>query len=229
MRPAVVVIVVTLIGLTFLWPFIVGLVRSLRHTPGISQAVGVPRVDLETAPCTARPGDVIVVRVRSPDADSCRLGWRDTHARDIPGAERDVALDGTVQWRLRVPPALTPGSRALVVTAQRGAVRRHIRIPVHVLSDAAAATHDTIPRLDLPERPIDPTEYSLATRTRRFGELTGFYRPGPSRPATQASVLATRMLDASVTPAPDAEPGLFGEKSAGAAGRAGGSRESAAS
>lgn len=229
MRSVAVVIVATLIGLTLLWPFIVGLVRSLRHTPGISEAVGVPRVDLEAAPCTARPGDVILVRIRSHDADSCRLGWRDTRARDIPDAEREVALDGTVQWHLRVPPALAPGSRALVVTAQRGAVHRRIRIPVHVLSAATAAAHDTIPRLDLPERPVDPTEYSMAARTRRFGELAGFYRPGPSRPAGQASVLSTRMLDASITPSPDAEPGLFGETSAGAAGRAGRNRESAAS
>lgn len=166
-------------------PWLAGFLRSVSHTPPLNETVSAPRIDVETAPSVVSPGEMVVIHVRVRDADRCRLAWRDTKSRDIPETERSVSLDGTVRWRLRVPDGLRTGSRALVVTAERGRIRSRTLLPVHVLDEEAARAHAKISPVDLPDHPVVPEGTRLAGRFRAAAVFMGIFTPDeePADPA----------------------------------------------
>lgn len=158
-------------------PWLAAFLRSVSHTPPLNETAGVPRIDVETAPSVVSPGEMVVIHVRVRDADRCRLAWRDTRSRDIPETERSVSLDGTVRWRLRVPDGLRTGSRALVVTAERGRTRSRTLLPVHVLDAEAARAHAKISPVDLPDHPVVPEGTAISVRLRAAAVFMGFFTP----------------------------------------------------
>jgi hypothetical protein len=184
------------------WPWLAGFLRSLSHTPPMNETVGAPRVDVEAAPSVVSPGEMVVIHVRARDAERARLAWRDTRARDIPDTERNVSLDGTVRWRLRVPDGLRPGSRALVVTAERGRTRSRVLVPVHVLDANGVRAHRQISALDLPDRPVVPEGTPLAARLRAAASFLGIFKPDEqSDPPAQPAPSTVREIDIARTPA----------------------------
>jgi hypothetical protein len=217
MRTAVVMIV--LAALVFLtWPWWRGVVRVLTDSPVPTRPTRLPRIDVLTAPSVISPGGVLVIRLTVRDADCCDLAWRDGRSRIIPDAQRDVGLDGSVLWRLRLPESLASGTRALVVTAYGHRGKSRVTIPLSVLDTGAAVEHAGIDVLTLPDVPERVARIRLADLASRTAAFMGFYAREDAQAAEREVRIGgsgeptpseSALLEAATNPSPDTGQGLF--------------------